>query len=72
MLLSLTIGCFFQLPLQEQAHGISLEDYIKIFAVLIHIDDVDKVRQAYVLACTKMHKKLLNKKRKAFRSHTKP
>ena len=28
--------------------GISLEDYYKIFAVLTHIDDVDKVSNNYV------------------------
>ena len=28
---------------QNGKYGISLEDYLKIFAVLTHIDDVDKV-----------------------------
>ena len=28
----------------DRTEGISLEDYIQIFSVLIHIDDVDKVR----------------------------
>ena len=28
---------------QRQEEGISLEDYIKIFSILVHIDDLDKV-----------------------------
>jgi len=30
-------------PAEALQLGIMLEDYIKIFSVLIHIDDVDKV-----------------------------
>ena len=33
---------------QNNKNGISLEDYYKIFAVLTHIDDVDKVSNYYV------------------------
>jgi len=32
---------------QNSDLGIQLGDYIQIFSVLIHIDDVDKVRQEY-------------------------
>ena len=33
---------------QNGKYGISLEDYLKIFAVLTHIDDVDKVKIFFI------------------------
>ena len=33
---------------QNGKYGISLEDYFKIFAVLTHIDDVDKVKRMFL------------------------
>ncbi len=33
---------------QNGKYGISLEDYLKIFAVLTHIDDVDKLTAVFI------------------------
>ena len=36
----------------DKAEGIALNDYIQIFSLLIHIDDVDKVRKCFELTFT--------------------